>query len=91
MNRSTLTLILKTAVTKTIDAYPLEVIHAYTDGSAFKAKLNAGFEAVIIYPNVNPDDNPRILGPCGQYCGQLHCGTNSFRNGPSHDFCGLLK
>jgi ribonuclease HI len=68
MNRSTLAPILKTAVMETIDAYPLEAIHAYTGESAFKATLNTGYGAVIIYPNVHPDDIPRILGPCGQYC-----------------------
>jgi ribonuclease HI len=68
MNRSTLASILKTAVIETIDAYHLEAIHAYTDRFAFKATLNAGYGAFIIYLNVHPDDNPRILGPCGQYC-----------------------
>jgi hypothetical protein len=65
---STLTSILKTAVMKTINPYPLEAIHAYIVGSAFKATLNAGYRDVIIYPNVHPYYKPRILGHCGQYC-----------------------
>jgi hypothetical protein len=34
---------LKTAVIETINAYPLEAIHVYIDGSAFKATLKWGF------------------------------------------------
>jgi hypothetical protein len=88
MNRSMLAPKLKTAVMETIDAYPFEAILAYTDGSAFKVTLNAAYGAVIIYPNVHPDDNPRILRPCGQYntADQLHCRNNSYKNGPSQEF-----
>jgi hypothetical protein len=60
MNRSTLPSILKITVMETIHSYPLDVHYAYTDGSAFKATLNAGYEALII----NTDDNLRIIGPC---------------------------
>jgi hypothetical protein len=63
MNRGTLDSILKTAVMDTIDAYPLEAMHAYTDGSAFKASLNDGYGADIIYPDIHPNDVPKILGP----------------------------
>jgi hypothetical protein len=61
MNKSTLAPILKTAVMETIYTYPLKIIHAFTDGSAFKATLNAGYRAVIIYPNIHPDNNPRNM------------------------------
>jgi hypothetical protein len=43
MNRSTLSPILKTAVMETINVYTLKAIHAYTDGCAFEATLNAGY------------------------------------------------
>jgi hypothetical protein len=72
MNRSTQALILKTALMKRIDAFPHEVIHDYTDKSAFEALLNSGYGDVIIYPNIHSDDNQRIIGPFGQNF-QLHC------------------
>jgi hypothetical protein len=56
MNNSTLDSILKTAIMKTVDAYPLEAFHANTDGSAFKAILNVTYGAVM-YPDVYPADN----------------------------------
>jgi hypothetical protein len=63
MIRSTLAPILKQAAMETINVYPLEAIHAYTDGSAFEATLNDGYGAVIIFLDVHLDDNPQILGP----------------------------
>jgi hypothetical protein len=48
--------ILKTAIMKTVAAYPLEVLHAYTDRSAFKAILNVTYGAVI-HPDIYPVDN----------------------------------
>jgi len=42
---------LKLASLETIDAYPKDWIKVYTDGSAFKATVNAGYCAIIYYPN----------------------------------------
>ena len=44
-------LILKTSALETIDSYPKDWIHTYTDGSAFKATINAGYGATVNYPD----------------------------------------
>lgn len=59
---------LKTTTLETIDSYPQNAIHAYTDGSAFKATIKAGYGALIKYPNTHWDDHPRIFGACGEFC-----------------------
>ena len=56
---------LKASALETIDQYPKEWIHIYTDGSAFKATVNAGYGATINYPN---GDKDKIHSPCGSFC-----------------------
>ena len=58
-------LALKLSSLETIDAYPKDWIHSYTDGSAFKATINAGYGAVIYFPNGTKEE---ILHPCGSVC-----------------------
>jgi ribonuclease HI len=60
--------ILRTSTLETVFSYPEEAIHIFTDGSAVKATINAGFGAIIKYPNTHPEDYPRLFGPCGQFC-----------------------
>ena len=42
---------LKFSALETIDSYPLTWIHSYTDGSAFKGTVNAGYGSVIRFPD----------------------------------------
>ena len=48
-NKKSDPLILKTSALDTIDSYPKDWIHTYTDGSAFKATINAGYGATVNY------------------------------------------
>ena len=57
--------ILKLGALETIDSYPKSWVHTYTDGSAFKATINAGYGARIKYPNDTTED---IFDSCGAYC-----------------------
>ena len=50
---------------KTIDAYPEEWIHVYTDGSAFKANTKAGYGVHIRDPDGSIED---IFDACGEFC-----------------------
>ena len=58
-------LALKLSAQETIETYPRDWIHSYTDGSAFKATINAGYGAVIYYPNGTKEE---LLYPCGSVC-----------------------
>ena len=42
---------LRTSALETIDSYPKDWTHVYTDGSAFKATVNAGSGAKVYYPD----------------------------------------
>ena len=64
-NKKTDPLILKQSSKETIESYPNDWIHAYTDGSAFKATINAGYGAVIQHPDKSKQE---ILAPCGSFC-----------------------
>ena len=50
---------------QTIQEYPDNWIHIYTDGSAMKGTVNAGFGAKIEYPDKSIDE---ISSPCGAFC-----------------------
>ena len=56
---------LKASALETIDQYPKEWIHIYTDGSAFKATVNAGYGAIIHHPKGEKEE---IYSPCGSFC-----------------------
>ena len=56
---------LKLSALETIDQYPKDKIHVYTDGSAFKATVNAGYGAIIFYPEGQKDE---VSNPCGSFC-----------------------
>jgi ribonuclease HI len=50
---------------KTIDTYPDDWIHIYTDGSATKATVKAGFGVLVHHPDGTSEE---LYGPCGEYC-----------------------
>ena len=50
---------------RTILDYPDNIIHVYTDGSAFKGTINAGLGARIEYPGGSLEE---IAIPCGNLC-----------------------
>lgn len=50
---------------ETIDSYPEEWIHVYTDGSSFKGTINAGYGARIEYADKSWSE---IHSPCGVFC-----------------------
>ena len=56
---------LKTISQKTIDDYPKDWIHVYTDGSAHKGTKNAGYGSVIIYPDKTEEE---LYNACGHSC-----------------------
>ena len=64
-NKNTDPNILKVTTLETIDSYPKDWIQVYTDGSAFKATVNAGSGAIINFPDKTPEE---IFIPCGAYC-----------------------
>ena len=65
VNKKTDLLELKTAADDTIADYPIEWIHAYTDGSAFKATVNAGYGVWIGFPDGNTKE---MFAACGSTC-----------------------
>ena len=50
---------------QTISKYPDDCIHVYTDGSAFKGTVNAGYGARIEYPDNTLEE---LSHPCGTNC-----------------------
>ena len=64
-NKKSDPLILKTSALDTIDSYPKDWIHTYTDGSAFKSTINTGYGATVNYPDDTKND---IFSPCGSFC-----------------------
>ena len=57
--------VLKLGALETIDSYPNSWVHTYTDGSAFKATINAGYGAKITYPTGIKEE---IFDSCGAFC-----------------------
>ena len=64
-DKSTSPPILKLLALETIDNYPKDIIHAYTDGSAVRAVRNGGYGSVI---NVPASEPILLSGPCGAFC-----------------------
>ena len=50
---------------RTIAAYPEEWIHVYTDGSAFKATIKAGYGVYIQYLDRT---SAELFDACGEFC-----------------------
>ena len=56
---------LKITAEKTIAIYPDNWTHIYTDGSAFKATVNAGYGALLCFPDGSSHE---ISSACGAVC-----------------------
>ena len=56
---------LKHSALETIDSYPPTWIHSYTDGSAFKATINAGYGSVMYLPS---GDKKEVFNSSGSFC-----------------------
>ena len=56
---------LRASALETVNSYPKDWIHIYTDGSAFKATTNAGLGVLIQYPD---GEKTEIAKPCGSFC-----------------------
>ena len=56
---------LMNAALRTIDKYPDDWVHIYTDGSATSGTRNAGYGARVHYPDKTLKE---LSGPCGVYC-----------------------
>ena len=56
--------LLKLSALETIDSYPKEWLHVYTDGSAFKATVNAGYGAILYHPD---GTEAKIYDACGSF------------------------
>ena len=56
---------LKNTALRTIDQYPDEIVHIYTDGSASCGTRDAGFGVHIQFPNKSCTE---FFGPCGKFC-----------------------
>ena len=65
LNKNSNPLELKQGTLETLDSYSDVPIHAYTDGSAFKATINAGAGVLLKYPD---GSKHRSATPCGKYC-----------------------
>ena len=65
MSKKTDPVLLKLEAEDTIAAYPPEWIHIYTDGSAFKATVNAGYGAWICFPD---GTSKELSDACGSTC-----------------------
>ena len=63
---------LKITGLKTIQSYPDDCIHVYTDGSAMKGTVNAGYGAKINYPEETTEE---ISNPCGALCSNFEAET----------------
>ena len=56
---------LMNAALRTIDTFPDDWVHIYTDGSATSGTRNAGYGARVHYPDKTLKE---LSGPCGVYC-----------------------
>ena len=65
LNKNSNPLALKQGTLETVDSYSGVPIHVYTDGSAFKATINAGAGVLIKYQD---GSRMKISNPCGKYC-----------------------
>ena len=64
-NKNSNPIALKASALETIDSYPSTWIHSYTDGSAFKATINAGYGAAIHMPS---GEKKEIFNSSGSFC-----------------------
>ena len=68
---------LQTIGNKTIQTYPDNFHHIYTDGSAFKGSLKAGCGARIEYSDKQCDE---LSEPCGTHCDNFEAEVLAIRH-----------
>ena len=73
--------VLKHSALETIDSYPSTWIHAYTDGSAFKATINAGYGAVMHLPD---GDKKEVYNSSGSFCSNFIAEQQAITNTANH-------
>ena len=56
-------------------------MHSYTDGSAFKATINAGYGAIVYLPN---GDKKEIFNSCGSFCSNYIAEQQAITNTADH-------
>ena len=72
---------LKASALETIDSYPPSWIHSYTDGSAFKGTVNAGYGATIHFPN---GDKKEIFNSSGSFSSNYIAEQQAITNTVNH-------
>ena len=72
---------LKLSALETIDQYSKDWIHVYTDGSAFKATVNAGYGAIVFHPDGQKDE---LSNPCGSFCSNFVAEKEAIARSISH-------
>ena len=77
VNKSTDPNILKLAALETIDSYPTTAVHVYTDGSAFKGTVFAGYGVHMQYPDGSSFD---FSNACGQICSNYEAEITALRS-----------
>ena len=65
VNKTSSPIILKSTALETIDGYPSTAVQVFTDGSAFKATVYAGFGAHLKFPDGSVEN---LSEPCGNIC-----------------------
>ena len=80
-NKDSNPIILKASALETIDSYSPTLVHSYTDGSAFKATINAGYGAVVYLPN---GDKKEIFNSCGSFCSNYIAEQQAITNTADH-------
>ena len=80
-NKDSNPIVLKASALETIDSYSPTWVHSYTDGSAFKATINAGYGAVINLPN---GDKKEVYNSCGSFCSNYIAEQQAITNAADH-------
>ena len=80
-NKTSYPVALKASALETIDSYPTTWIHSYTDGSAFKGTINAGYGAVVYPPNGTKREVFNSSGAfCSNYIAEQQAITSALTN-----------
>ena len=77
LNKNSNPLTLKQGALETVDSYSNVPIHVYTDGSAFKATINAGAGVLLKYPD---GTRSKHSNPCGNYCSNYTAEIKAMNN-----------
>ena len=80
-NKDFNSMVLKASALETIDSYSSTWVHSYTNGSAFKATINAGYGTVINLPNW---DKKEIYNSCGSFCSNYIAEQQAITNAAEH-------